>query len=212
MIKQNKWKLLITSAITLLPILIGIILWDKMPDTIATHWGFDGKADGFSSKWFAVLGIPAFLLAIHWICIFATSTDPKHKNISPKILGLILWICPMISLVMQTGIYAQALGLDPKIEFITPLMVGIMFIVIGNYLPKCKQSYTVGIKLPWTLQDEDNWQKTHRLADFVWVISGILMVCSAFFQWLWIIFVVMILATLIPVIYSYLYYRKHQVK
>jgi uncharacterized membrane protein len=80
MIKRNKLKLLISSIIILSPILIGLVLWKNLPGRMTTHWGFDGNADGWSSRPFAIFGLPVILLIIHWICIFITAKDPKNKD------------------------------------------------------------------------------------------------------------------------------------
>ena len=82
--------------------------------------------------------------------------------------------------------------------------------VIGNYLPKCKQNYTLGIKLPWTLDDEENWNRTHRFAGFLWVVGGVLIAINAFLEWEWLFLVVVFAMVLIPAIYSYLYYKKQK--
>ena len=82
MIKQNKFKIIISFLITVIPLIIGLILWNKLPDRIATSFGMNGNATGYSSKLFAVLGLPLILLALNFVCIFATSADPKVKNIN----------------------------------------------------------------------------------------------------------------------------------
>ena len=84
MIKNNKWKLIISSAIILLPILVGLILWNSLPESLTTHWGADGNADGWSSKAFAVFVPPFFILVTHWICVLVTAADPKNRNQSKK--------------------------------------------------------------------------------------------------------------------------------
>ena len=82
--------------------------------------------------------------------------------------------------------------------------------IIGNYLPKCKQNYTMGIKIPWTLDNEDNWNKTHRLAGFLWVIGGVLITLNAFLGNEWVFLAITLVMTLVPVGYSYLYYKNHK--
>ena len=167
MIKKNLPKLIITSIITLIPIIIGIILWDKMPEQVPVHWNINGEADGFATKTQAVFIMPLVLVAFHWICVLGTNLDPKKQNISDKVFTLVLWIIPVLSLLCNSFVYATALGHNVNVEVIMPLFMGALFVVIRNYLPKCKQSYTLGIKLPWTLNDEENWNKTHRLAGFL---------------------------------------------
>jgi uncharacterized membrane protein len=105
-------------------------------------------------------------------------------------------------------VYATALGYGINVEIIMPLLVGLMFIIVGNLLPKCRQSYTLGIKLPWTLHNEENWNKTHRLAGKLWVVGGIITMASALIGSFWILLSVLILMVAIPTIYSYCLYRK----
>ena len=89
-----------------------------------------------------------------------------------------------------------------------PVFMGLLFAVIGNYMPKCKQNYTIGIKIPWTLNNEENWNKTHRFAGWLWTAGGIIMMLTGFFGGFWIFFVVMLLMVLAPVLYSYILHRK----
>ena len=208
MIKNNKGTMILTSIATLVPIIIGLILWNDLPDTIATHWGINGEPDGYSSKAFAVFAFPLLLLVVHWICAFASKFDPKNKEINPKMISIVLWICPAISLVMNTLVYLIALGKEIKFVFCVIVFMGLMFIIIGNYLPKCKQSYTMGIKLPWTLESEENWNKTHRMAGVLWVIGGIVILATAIFESFIIFFSITLLMMIVPTVYSYLYYKK----
>ena len=202
MIRKNKGTLILTSIVILIPILIGLLLWNKLPEQIPTHWGIDGEVDGWSSKAFAVFGFPSILLALHWICVFASSADPSSKNYHPKMLRLVLWICPVIGLVIGSLVYATALGYGLKVEVIMPLLVGLMFIIVGNLLPKCRQSYTMGIKLPWTLNNEENWNKTHRLGGKVWVIGGVITMATAFVGSFWVLLGVLIMMVALPTVYS----------
>ena len=104
--------------------------------------------------------------------------------------------------------YLHALGVPVSVGFILSLFMGLLFIVIGNYLPKCKQSYTMGIKLPWTLNDEENWNKTHRFGGFVWVIGGLIILATSFLANFWILIAVLVFMVALPTIYSYSLYRK----
>ena len=156
MLKANRKTLIITSIVTILPMLIGVICWNRLPDVMATHFGINNEANGFSSKAIAVFGVPVFLLAVLWLGAFATSHDPKKQNISQKMFSLVLWIAPVISLAAAATMYPINLGYELDITFIAELLLGLMFIIIGNYLPKARQNYTIGIKIPWTLANEEN--------------------------------------------------------
>ena len=176
MIKNNKWKLLFSSIVILLPMIFGLIFWNELPEQMITHWGIDGNADGFSNRYFAVFALPVFILVIHWLCIFFTMViDQKNSNQNNKVFGVVIWITPIISLVSNGVIYAVSLGKEFSPYLITSLLMGGMFVIIGNYLPKCKQNYTIGIKVKWTLESEENWNATHRFVGKVWFIGGLIL-------------------------------------
>ncbi len=213
MLKKNKWNILISSVIILLPILFGVIMWKDLPDIMTTHFGADGNADGFSGKAFAVFGLPCLLLLLHLVCLLFSLLDKKQAAQNPKALSMIFWIVPMISLVVNGTLYSVALGREVNIALIFPVLIGVPFILMGNYLPKIKQNRTFGIKLWWTLHNEENWNKTHRLGGKVMVAGGFLMLLSSFLPLSGIIitmFCVLILTIFISMLYSYLIYRQHQ--
>ena len=210
MLKKYKKTVILTTLVTLLPMLAGLLLWNQLPETIAIHFGANGEPNGWSSRAMAVFGLPAFIAAVNVLCAVGTSADPKNQNIQPKIFKLILWICPVISIICCGGTYAYALELPVSMEKLCMILVGVVFIIIGNYLPKCRQSYTVGIKLPWTLDSEENWNRTHRMAGGLWMAGGaVLMLLSLLGQISVFIFLpVVLMMTLVPTVYSYLLYRK----
>lgn len=208
MIKKYKWTMVITSLITISPMLVGILLWNKLPDKIATHFGNGNVADGWSSKPFAVFGLPLILLLLHFFCVFVTANDPKRKNINEKFFKWILWIIPVCSLIANLSCYAATLGYTVNVVLIVNIMVGLMFVIMGNYLHKVKQNYTVGIKIPWTLSSEENWNRTHRLASWLWILCGILMILNSILQTKYLVLGVIIAAGIIPMVYSYVLYKK----
>jgi uncharacterized membrane protein len=210
MLKQNKITLIITTLVLLLPVAVGLLLWNQLPESIPIHWNVAGEVDGWGSRAMAVFFLPLFVLAIHWICFFATCADPKNKNANGKPIKLVLWICPLISLLLCTVVYAAALGYDLSIEILMPVLMGILFVIIGNYMPKCKQNYTIGIKLPWTLNSEENWNRTHRFAGWIWVIGGCVVMATAVLGNVFVMLGATLVMAIIPVIYSYLFYRKSQ--
>ena len=210
--KEHKGKLILSSALVLLPLLAGLMLWYQLPEQLPMHWNAAGEIDGWGSRWMVVCGEPLFLLAIHWVCVVACFIDPKNKGQNRKALGLVLWICPAVSLLAGFMSLSAALGMELRIDKLVPIFLGILFIVIGNYLPKCKQNYTIGIRVMWALDDEENWAATHRFAAGLWVGFGGTILVLAFVPWteisLWIILGLALLASLAPVLYSYIFYRK----
>ena len=207
MIKKNLKTLIVTSILIVLPVLAGIILWDRLPEQMPTHWNAAGDIDGWTSKPFTVFGLPLILLAAQWLCVLGTLADPKKENHPTKILHLVLWIIPVLSLVLGTITYATALGKAVRVEVIMPILIGLILAIIGNYMPKCKQNYTIGIKIPWTLNSEENWNRTHRFAGWLWTFSGIVVMLTGFFGGFWIFMIIVLLMVLAHVLSSYLLYR-----
>lgn len=213
---MNKKKILntvISSVIILLPMLFGIIMWHDLPDNIITHWGADGNADGFGGKVFAVFGLPCILLVLHLICLLFTLIDKKQKEQDPKALGIIFWIIPVVSLFSNGMMYRAAFGKEVDFSLFVPVLLGVLFIFMGNYFPKIKQNKTLGIKISWTMNNEENWNKTHRFSGKLWVIGGFIILFSIFVPskiTVWILLCVLTVSVIAPFIYSYCIYRQHQ--
>ena len=208
MIKKHLKTLIITSILTLLPILAGLYLWNTLPEQVPSHWDVNGEIDGWSSKPFFVFGLPSIMLAAQWLCVLVTAADPKKANHSGKVLHLVLWIIPLLSIILSAMTYIVVLGHAVRVEVVMPLVIGLVFTIIGNYLPKCKQSYTVGIKIPWTLHSEENWNRTHRFAGRLWLVCGFGIMLTAFVGGFWVFLPIVLVMVLAPMVYSYLLHRK----
>ena len=211
-LKKSDWiTMAVTTALTLLPILFGLAVYHKLPDQMPSHWNFAGEVDDYGAKAAVVFGMPAFLAAINVICQFITLADPKRSNADAKVRTLIFWLVPLVSLVMNTGTILVGLGEELSVERIAPVLVGLILVVIGNYMPKVKQNYTIGIKVPWTLHSEENWRRTHRLGGWMFMLSGIVMMLSVVAAseiFALVMVCTVLLSAFVPMIYSYVLYRK----
>lgn len=211
-LKNNKWTLLISSLVILLPMLLPFFVGHLLPEKIAVHWGLDGTADGFMSVWQIFLILPLILLFLHWLCLLLTaylekSAEPQNK----KITAITFWIIPAISLVSMGSILAVAFGAKLNAYAIVPLLLGATFIFIGNYLPKTTRNVTMGIKIKWTLRNDENWNATHRFGGRVYVIAGFALLPTgllppSFFPYVLIALILVI--ALLPILYSYRFYRR----
>ena len=208
MIKKNWKTLIICSIITILPIFIGLMLWNQLPEQMPTHWNAAGEVDGWSSKPFAIFGLPLIMLGAQWLCVLGSLADPKKANHPDKVLHLVFWIIPVLSVVLNAITIAAALGKEVRIEVFMPILVGLILTIVGNYMPKCKQNYTIGIKIPWTLNSEENWNRTHRFAGWLWTFSGVGIMATGFFGGVWIFLPIVFLMVFAPIVYSFLLYRK----
>lgn len=196
-----------------LPLLMGIFYFSRLPQLLPSHWNAAGEIDGYMDKSFVLFGLPTLLLFVHLFVIWSMNHDPKHKNIPAIMYYLIYFTIPAISILVTFMSINCAIenGISFDVSFVLMVFVGLLLLFIGNYLPKCKQSYTVGIKTPWALDDEENWNKTHRIGGFLWSIGGIMTILSAFLPAnlrIVVLFVTIMICAVIPYLYSYFIYQK----
>ncbi|MCD7955990.1 MAG: SdpI family protein [Lachnospiraceae bacterium] len=211
MIKKYRRVIFLTGIVTLLPMLVGILFWSRLPEQMPIHYGVSGEVDGYSGRIFAVFGLPLFLLAVHLFCSFVTLLDPRQKNISSKMLTLVFWICPLASWFSAVLVYSTALGIRMDVLKAVDIFMAVLLLALGNYMPKCRQNYTVGIKLPWTLADPENWNRTHRLGGWLFVLAGLFWLLDIFIGIFWVPLAATFLAALIPCAYSLgLYLRRKE--
>lgn len=203
---------LLSTLVCLIPIILGIALYDKLPDLLPTHFGMNGEADSYSSKAIACFVFPCVLAVANLVVHFSVNADPKKANSNIVIRTLGFWIVPAVALIFVPVTLFKGLGYDVPIVMISSALVGLLFLIIGNYMPKSRQSYTVGIKLPWTLDNEENWNKTHRFSGFVWVIGGLIVIVNTFIGSVYIMLSVIALLVILPIVYSYLLYRSQNTK
>ena len=210
---KNKKYWLVTALITLLPILVGLLLWDRLPEKLPTHFGIDGAADGWSGKGFAVFGLPLMMLFFHGVMYFATRLDRQNRGHNEKVLNLVGLLFPILSIVSSVVIYSLALGRELNLSMLLFPGLGLLFIAVGNWLPKVKQNSTLGIKIKWTLYNEENWNKTHRFAGFVWVIGGVIFCLMGFVAEKALVFLLplqVVLLACVPTVYSWRLAKKQQ--
>ena len=208
--KTEKKFILITTLICLLPILAGMALYSRLPEQVPTHFDFSGTPNGWSSRAFAVFGIPGLMAAINLFLHICLEKDPKRGNMSAALKRISLWVMPVLSILTSGLTLGAAMGWPVHVETVIPVLVGGLFLLVGNYLPKTKQSYTMGIRLPWTLDSEENWNRTHRLSGFLWVAAGAAFILLSLLRlWnVWLLGALLLALIFVPVGYSYFLHKK----
>ena len=208
--KTEKKFILITMLICLLPILAGLALYSRLPEQVPTHFDFSGTPNGWSSRTFAVFGIPGLMAAINLFLHICLEKDPKRANMSAALKRISLWVMPVLSVLTSGLTLGAAMGWPVHVETVIPVLVGVLFLLVGNYLPKTKQSYTMGIRLPWTLDSEENWNRTHRLSGFLWVAAGAAFILLSLLRlWnVWLLGALLLALIFVPVGYSYFLHKK----
>lgn len=196
-----------TTILCLASMIPGIAVYDKLPEKIATHFNINNEPDQFSSKAFAVFGMPLILMAIHILACLISNYDAREKN-TGKIRVVVRFIVPVIGFCVETFMILYAMDSFKDIGTGVISMLAIIFIVLGNYMPKCRQNSVIGVRVSWTLNNEEVWDKTHRMSGFLWVICGIIMLPLAFLKLYIPIIVLFLIMMIVPLVYAQKLYSK----
>ncbi len=186
-------------AFTLLPALIGLALWRTNPQTV-----FPG----------AVLFTPVLLALTLALCLYLTEKLEKDREKNKKINSVVIWIIPVLSNVTFWISYAVAVQrMEVPVLRILSWLFAAMYLVLGNYMPKCRPNSTVGIRVRWTASSDENWNATHRMAGPCYVVCGFLMLIGSFLPEKaaeGCLAALLVVSNAIPLVYSYAFYKKQQ--
>lgn len=206
--KKIKWKILIiTSLICLVPIIFGVILYDQLPEQIAVHFGLNNEPNSFASKEFALFGIPLFMTALQIICCISSDYMEQKKQ-NKKYITIYKWIIPIIGMVLYLTMLAYSSGINLDMRMIVCITIGIIFAIIGNYMPKTEIN-----KLQMYYIRNDFWEKIKRPAGYFFVIIGLAFIISAFLNEivsLILVGIIIVLAILITIYSLYLFYKNRR--
>ncbi|MBY0076449.1 SdpI family protein [Priestia aryabhattai] len=200
-------------SITLLTLVAWIIALPHLPATMPIHWGANGEADGFATKINAMILTVGIMVLIYFIIAFVPRIDPRKENYKyfSKTYNILLNAVLLLFFFVNMSTILQGLGYNVPMSYIAPIMAGLVFIIIGNYLQRVRSNYFMGIRTPWTLSNENVWKKTHRLSGKLFFIGGLLILISAFLPDGYksvIMWGSIVLCVAIPYLYSYLAYKK----
>lgn len=200
---------ILTTLLCLVPVGVGVLMYRQLPDRIPSNFNFSGEITGYTGKLTMVFFIPVFMAAMNAFLHFALESDPKRKNYPAALKLCCKWLIPVISWIFIPASLLRGVGYQVPVSKISMVLIAFIFIIIGNYLPKCRQNYTMGIKTPWALDSEENWNKTHHMAGYLWTISGLCMLAGSFFTSTSLLYIgVPLIIAIVPFIYSYMLYRK----
>lgn len=193
---------MLPNLISLLPIVYGGLLWQYLPQQLPIHFGIDGQPDQYAPKLIAVIGLPVLIITVNYVII----RSMKNKGIdNQKVFTVLIWSLPLLLNVVQIVTFRHALNYHINIGSVILPVIGLLFIVLGNYLPKTTPNYMVGIRLPETLHNSENWQKTNRLGGFTMVFAGfILLITGIIGNMIAVIglIVAMVITILVPAVYA----------
>ena len=192
-------------------------VWDSLPERVATHFGIDGKPDAFGAKSQLLLPICIILgtnLIVYFLLKNIDKIDPKQAaKLSKDVFDKIAFIT--LVFMSLTAVYITHSSVSSSIGNFMFIILGLLLAAIGNLMHSLKQNYFVGLKLPWTLNDEENWRKTHQLGSKIWFWGGLFIALTALFlpfkMASIITLITVFIMVLIPSIYSYQLFKKNTI-
>ncbi|QOT01014.1 SdpI family protein [Brevibacterium sp. JNUCC-42] len=207
---KKHWFFLLIFSIT---VLISICSLPYLPAEVAMHWNASGEVDGYNSKWYAVSFGPLLMLLLYVMMNVLPKFDPRQDtyNKAKSTYLTTRYVVIVFMLVMHCIVILTGLGYNLDIGLIVNMLVGLLFVFIGNVMPRMKPSYFVGIKTPWTLASDEVWRKTHFVGGRLFVLGGILIIGCSFlpsFLQVWAMLVILLGTVVITYFISYFYYRQ----
>lgn len=204
---KNKW-FQFSLALFVIPFALNLIFYNQLPDVVPTHFDMHSQVDGTMPKFVGLFGMLFFCIALHVFACFVTVKDPKRNNIPDFMMNILFMICPVICIVTNMTIIYFGLGYSFDVGFVMNIIVGVLLIVLGNYLPKVKRNYAIGIKTSWALNSDENWALTNRMGGYCFVVAGILYIVLGLLGYMTIGIFVILAAGIIPSIYSYILFKR----
>jgi uncharacterized membrane protein len=193
----------------------GFSVWayPRLPDQVATHWGIDGEANGWSGPLTAVLMVPLIVLAVASLMLAVPRIDPRRESYEQH--GKTYWWVTNLVLCFLVAVHVlvlgEGLGWQLPIARLVPVSVGLLLVLVGNVLPRLRPNWFMGIRTPWTLSSDDVWRRTHRLGGVCLVATGALISLSGFLGQgapFYLLVGSVAVCVLVPVVYSWLLWRR----
>ncbi|WCN36606.1 SdpI family protein [Aneurinibacillus uraniidurans] len=172
---KSKW---LGFLLILLAFGVTLFCYRMLPEQFPIHWGIDGSVDRYEHKAFGAFLLPVIMLILVPLMLFLPKVDPRKDNYVRfgKTYELITNGILLFLFVFQILALSLSLGWIHNTNYFIPVFLGVLFIFLGNYMPKIKQNYFFGIRTPWAIANEDVWRRTHRFGGKVLVIAGILFI------------------------------------
>lgn len=197
-------------VIVLMPAIYLALKWNDLPDQVPSHWNIEGEVDGYSSKYV----MPLVNILIYPLLLLIPLIDPRKKNYRffAGAYFKIRFVLHLFLSIMTMTVLLMATGADIQVDRVVVTCVLLLFIALGNYMGNIRSNYFVGIRTPWTLENTEVWRRTHLVAGRLWFWGGLVCLIISFFISEPSVFVVIIsviaILSIVPVVYSYLIFRK----
>lgn len=160
--------------------LASAVAWSGMPDLVPLHWNWRGEVDRYGSRTVALVLMPMIMLGVWALMRLLPRIDPFRENYA-KFAGtyeLLIDTVLAMMLVIHVAVLLGAGGAPDSVTLVVRLAIGAVLIVLGNVMPRTRQNWFVGVRTPWTLASPRVWEKTHRLAGYLLVGVGVLVIAT----------------------------------
>ncbi|MBB4636401.1 SdpI family protein [Longimicrobium terrae] len=190
-----------------------LAVYSRLPARIATHWDMHGTVDGWMPRMPGAFLLPFIAAASLGLMLGLPRLDPRRRNVErfgPERM-LLLNMTALFMAAVHTATLAFSLGYPVDMRRVTLAAVGLLFVGMGNYLPRIKSNYFIGIRTPWTLENENVWRHTHRVGGRAFVGAGLLFIVAAMLPeaaGMVLVMAAIAIVVIVPMAYSYVAYRR----
>ncbi len=211
-----KWTDLLVLLLLAVPFVYLYFVYATLPERVPIHWGLDGKPNDWTEKnkvWLTLVFLSLIALGNYLLFRFMSKIDPKKKvGLSQPTFDKIAFVIVVFIVALNTMMLYSANTTAIEIDRFVPVLVALLLAFIGNFMNNLKPNYFLGIRTPWTLEDESIWIKTHRLASKIWFAGGLLaaLLVGLLPQELGVIIFVgmVVIMALVPVVYSFILFKQ----
>jgi len=193
---------------------LSFTVYSRLPAMVPIHWNAAGQIDNYAPRAVGAFVFPAIMLLLGGLFAALPAISPSGFGIERKSRAYAAIVSAVLLFLLAVHVYVllAALNVARSITTFLPILIGALFIVIGNYLPKMRRNFFVGIRTPWTLADEDVWFRTHRLGGILFVICGALLMAAGPFlpgrSMQALLITTVVIVALVTVVYSFAIYRR----
>jgi uncharacterized membrane protein len=210
---NTKLTTILVLVLIAIAVVAGILLWNQLPNPMASHWNANDEVDGYISKFWGVWLMPLVTLGMFGLFLLVPVIDPLKANIAKfrGVFNLFILLIAAFMLYIHGLTLAWNMGYEFKMSAAMLPFLGILFIFIGYMLRQAKRNWFIGIRTPWTLSSDSVWDKTHRLGSALFMLSGAFAFAGSFFGGetaFWLMFVPLMGSALFLVAYSYVLYQR----
>lgn len=204
MSKDKKRNLIITTIVCLLPMILSVILYDRLPDQVGVHFDMAGNADNYMPKAFAAFGLPVILAALNVLSSYKMQSDSSKESAPTVLRYLYQWLIPVLSVILVPITLFLAIGVSIPVAMIGASICGIIFIITGNYLPKVKKNSVFGILKSSNTVTEEQFRKVNRFTGFVWVFGGMAFIIACFLESVPAVIAIVAIMVVLPYAYYFI--------